>query len=107
MSVRRTSERRARVAGTPVPRLVGVIPGTQAASRPGEVVKDSKTLLDEIDAEMEAKFAAVGDFDGDGRDEVAIAPEATESRGNDFWVMDYDPGTQTWSHLGPTADGQG
>ena len=34
-----------------------------------------------------AKFAVTGDFDGDGQDEIAVAPEAGRSAGNDFWVM--------------------
>jgi hypothetical protein len=52
-------------------------------------------------AQVAAKFAVVGDFDGDGRDEVAIAPDAPGTRGNDFWVMDYDPATRRWAHLSP------
>ena len=54
-----------------------------------------------------AKFAVVGDFDGDGRDEIAVAPDATGSRGNDLWVMDYDPATRRWSHLGPVPASNG
>ena len=49
-----------------------------------------------------AKFAVAGDFDGDGRDEIAIAQDVGGSRGNDFWVMDYDPATgrwRTWTRL--------
>jgi hypothetical protein len=30
-----------------------------------------------------------GDFDGDGRDEIAVAAFAPGSKGNDFWVMRY------------------
>ncbi|HFR4221495.1 FG-GAP-like repeat-containing protein [Bacillus sp. A260] len=47
----------------------------------------------------EAKFAVAGDFDGDGRDEVAIAINASGSGGNDFWVMDFNPDAGTWNHL--------
>jgi hypothetical protein len=54
-----------------------------------------------------AKYAVVGDFDGDGRDEIAVAPDIAGTRGNDFWVMDYDPATRTWSHLGPVPHGYG
>jgi hypothetical protein len=32
-----------------------------------------------------------GDFDGDGRDEVAINVDVVGTRGNDFWAMTYDP----------------
>ncbi|RSM37368.1 hypothetical protein DMB66_59590 [Actinoplanes sp. ATCC 53533] len=46
---------------------------------------------------MAAKFAVAGDFDGDGRAEIAIAQDAVGTRGNDFWVMDFDPGTGRWS----------
>ena len=48
-----------------------------------------------------AKFAVVGDFDGDGRQEIAVAPEAGNSAGNDFWVMKFNPTTRTWRHLSP------
>jgi hypothetical protein len=48
-----------------------------------------------------ARFGAAGDFDGDGRAEIVIARDAPGSRGNDFWVMDYDPVTRLWTHLGP------
>jgi hypothetical protein len=52
-----------------------------------------------------AKFAIVGDFDGDGRAEVAIAPDAGGSAGNDFWVMKYvgDFPTGAWEHMAPIA----
>ena len=53
--------------------------------------------------EFPAKFAVVADFDGDGADELVIAPEATGSRGNDLWVMKY-VGTfpdGTWQHMAP------
>lgn len=36
-------------------------------------------------AQYTAKFAVVADFDGDGRAELVIAPDASGSRGNDFW----------------------
>jgi hypothetical protein len=40
-------------------------------------------------------FGVTGDFDGDGRAEVALAEDLTGTRGNDFWVMDYDPRPRT------------
>ena len=48
-----------------------------------------------------AKFAVVGDFDGDGLQEIAVAPEAGSSAGNDFWVMKFDTASRTWGHLSP------
>ena len=42
-----------------------------------------------------------GDFDGDGRDEIAVAPFVRGTAGNDFWVMDFNPATGSWSHLSP------
>jgi hypothetical protein len=62
---------------------------------------------DVVPSDYPAKFAVVGDFDGDKRDEVAIAPDAPGSEGNDFWVMKYvgDPGAGTWKHMGQTAAG--
>jgi hypothetical protein len=50
-----------------------------------------------------AKFAVVGDFDGDGRDELAVAPVAAGSAGNDFWIYKFDPAAGTWQHLSPIA----
>ena len=49
----------------------------------------------------EARFAVVGDFDGDGVDELAVAIKSTNSRGNDFWVMKFHAATGRWSHLSP------
>lgn len=48
-----------------------------------------------------AKFAVVGDFDGDGRREIAVAPDAGGSAGNDFWVMKFGSATGRWQHLSP------
>jgi hypothetical protein len=48
-----------------------------------------------------ARFAVAGDFDGDGRAEVAVAPDADNSLGNDFWVMKFDPGAGAWDHMSP------
>jgi hypothetical protein len=33
--------------------------------------------------------AVAGDFDGDGRAEVAVGPFAGGSAGNDFWAMKF------------------
>jgi hypothetical protein len=53
-----------------------------------------------------AKFAVAGDFDGDGLTEIAVAPDAPGSRGNDFWVMKFDPGAGVWNHMSPIAGHQ-
>ena len=50
-----------------------------------------------------ANFAVVGDFDGNGRQEIAVAPVASGSAGNDFWVMNYDKTTGSWHHISPIA----
>ncbi len=52
-----------------------------------------------------AAFAVAGDFDGDGRDEIAVAPSTLDSPGNDFWVMKYDKTNKSWGHLGLTNTG--
>ena len=52
----------------------------------------------------EARFAVAGDFDGDGVDELAVAIKGSGSRGNDFWVMKYDPGRGRWRHLSPIPE---
>ena len=48
-----------------------------------------------------AKFAIVGDFDGDEADELVVVPDAGGSKGNDFWVMKFDPISSTWRHMVP------
>ncbi|MGW0631176.1 Tc toxin subunit A-related protein [Streptomyces sp. NPDC002758] len=53
-------------------------------------------------------LALTGDFDGDGRDELAIvpAPRADDiSRGNDGWVWDLHP-VLGWRPLGPVTGGR-
>src|SRR3954470_17320477 len=50
-----------------------------------------------------AGAVVAGDFDGDGRAEVAISPFAGGSAKNDFWVMDFDPATGSWRHLSPIS----
>jgi hypothetical protein len=53
---------------------------------------------------VKANFAVTGDFDGDGRDEIAIAVSAVQnnlSQGNDFWVMDFRD--NTWVPLGTVS----
>ncbi len=50
-----------------------------------------------------AKFAYAGDFDGDGRAELLVAPNVGGTRGNDLWVMKY-VGTfpsGAWQHMAP------
>jgi hypothetical protein len=54
-------------------------------------------------ATVQARAAVAGDFDGDGRDEIAITASVTGREGNDLWVMDYDPLTKSWRHLGPNS----
>ena len=53
-------------------------------------------------------MAAVGDFDRDGRDELAIVPAASSSRGNDLWVMKYFGNfpTGTFDHMSPIPNHQ-
>jgi hypothetical protein len=53
-----------------------------------------------VDARV--KLVAVGDFDGDGRDELALAPDRPGTAGNDLWIMKLSGGT--WRHLTPIAD---
>lgn len=54
-----------------------------------------------------AGFAVSGDFDGDGRDELAVALASLTydiSRGNDFWVMDLRHTSGGWAPLGPVVN---
>ena len=39
-----------------------------------------------------ARFAVTGDFNHDGRDEIAVVPDAPGSDGNDLWVLGYAGG---------------
>ena len=70
---------------------------SQIAGHPRDASIDCSTLP------FPARFAVTGDFDGDGRPELAAAVETTGSGGNDFWVMKYDAGAQAWTHLSPIA----
>ena len=54
------------------------------------------------------KFILAGDVDGDGRDELIIAPaweyawyQNTAYTGNGFWVLKYNTETLRWNHLSP------
>ena len=47
------------------------------------------------------RFAVAGDFDGDGQNELAVAPDAAGTGSNDFWVMKYNRWSRTWGHLSP------
>jgi len=47
------------------------------------------------------RSVSVGDVDGDGRAEVIVQIDASDSGGNDFWVMKFDPGAGNWQHLSP------
>ena len=60
--------------------------------------------IDCSDTQYPAKFAAVADFDGDGRAEVLVAPHAGGSRGNDLWVMKFDEGFGSWEHMAQLDD---
>jgi hypothetical protein len=68
---------------------------------------DNDADFDSAVLDLRARFGVAGDFDGDGRDEVAIAPDLGGTRGNDFWVVDQDPATRLWTHLGRAPRGHG
>ena len=69
------------------------------------------TSLPGIDCDgkqIPARFAVVGDFDGDKYDEIAVALDVNPSptteptpanRGNDFWVMKYNLEKARWDHF--------
>jgi hypothetical protein len=44
------------------------------------------------------RLMVAGDFDNDGRDELAIAPAAPDSAGNDLWIMEFEP-REGWRHM--------
>jgi hypothetical protein len=48
-----------------------------------------------------SRSVSVGDVDGDGRAEVIVQIDAPGSGGNDFWVMKFDPGSASWTHVLP------
>ena len=50
------------------------------------------------------RSVSVGDVDDDGRAEVIIQIDASGSGGNDFWVMKFESGARSWTHLAPTGD---
>lgn len=64
-------------------------------------------VCDQQDRFYSTPSFAVGDFDKDGLDEVAVLADKVASGtgpdGNDIWVMKYDPNSRTWYHLSPSA----
>jgi hypothetical protein len=57
--------------------------------------------IDCSNTQYPARFAIAADFDGDGADELVVAPDASGTRGNDLWVMKYVgrfPAGQ-WQHM--------
>ena len=57
------------------------------------------------DGSIAAISSAIGDYDGDGRDEIAVLPIHRDeyARANDFWVMDW-PISGNWQHLSRIPD---
>lgn len=60
---------------------------------------DGLNAVIEFRSRKEVKFAVSGDFDGDGRDEIAMAQDGT----NQFWVIKYDSGSG-WIHFEGSDD---
>ena len=54
---------------------------------------------DSKDLTPNGNAVAVGDFDGDRQDEIAIALKQEGSAGNDFWAMKFDKNRQDWIHM--------
>jgi hypothetical protein len=57
--------------------------------------------IDCSNLQFPAKFIVAGDFDSDGLTELAVAPDATGSRGNDLWVMKFNVAAGSWQHMAP------
>lgn len=64
----------------------------------GNILSGDMVCSDRED--IQNRLVAAGDIDGDGRDEVLIAVKG-ENNSNTFWVMDFDPSKNKWSHLSP------
>jgi hypothetical protein len=60
--------------------------------------------IDCSSTQFSAKLVLVADFDGDGCDEIVVAPKADGSRGNDLWVMKFDRAAHAWRHMAPIAN---
>jgi hypothetical protein len=54
-----------------------------------------------VPARFGIKFAVAGDFDGDGRDELIVAPDLSGTGGNDLWAMKFDRAAPRWVHMSP------
>jgi hypothetical protein len=48
-----------------------------------------------------ARSVSAGDVDNDGRAEVVLQIDAPGSGGNTFWVMKFDSGSRSWTHVSP------
>lgn len=53
--------------------------------------------------DVSVRVVAVGDFDGDNRDEILAAPEVAGEEGDDLWIADFNPSTSTWGVLDPIS----
>jgi len=58
--------------------------------------------LDLVNYNRAARFGIAGDFDGDGREELAFAPEFSNStrNNNGVWVRKFNQSTRRWIALG-------
>jgi hypothetical protein len=55
-------------------------------------------------ADIAATWAVSGDFDGDGRDEIAVRNELVGTEGNDLWVQKFIPApSAAAAHFEPFA----
>jgi hypothetical protein len=79
---------------------------TWSHMNPDYTTQDNRHDFSCTKEEYRARFGVVADYDGDGRDELAIAIKHRKNRstGNDFWVMKLDANDETWSHM--NADNQ-
>jgi pimeloyl-ACP methyl ester carboxylesterase len=71
------------------------------SSQPGHGFGANMNLDVSAPASIGVKTVRVGDFDGDGLDELLAAPESGGTAGNDFWVMKFHPDPARWEHLSP------
>jgi hypothetical protein len=79
--------------------LVPTGPGVDDVDPQSPIPTSEDADLDCSSADVSARFAVVGDFDGNGvQDQLAICIEGDNSARNDFWVMKFGRADRRLGH---------
>jgi hypothetical protein len=65
-----------------------------------------RSEFDIEDDRVSSRFVKVGDFDGNRRSEIVIAPTGEDSEGNDFWVRRFNITKNEWENFSDIGRGK-